>query len=273
MGVALVLLLLVVGSVVFHFVSPWWWTPIASNWGYIDSTLVITFWITGVVFAAVVLFMAYCVYRFRHEPGRKAHYEPENKRLEIWLTVVTSIGVAALLAPGLVVWKQFVTVPKDATEVEVVAQQWYWSFRLPGADGKLGRSDASLVSAENPLGVDPSDQSGADDVIVEANDLYLPVGKPVKMVLRSIDVLHNFYVPEFRAKMDMVPGMVTYFWFTPTRTGSFEVLCAELCGVNHAYMRGYVQVAEQADYDTWLGEQTTFASLQGLQPVKVASQP
>ena len=77
----------------------------------------------------------------------------------------------------------------------------------------------------------PNDPNGQDDVIIEAADLHLPIGKPVKMLLRSIDVLHDFYVPEFRAKMDMVPGSVTYFWFTPTRTGTFEVLCAELCGV------------------------------------------
>ena len=135
MAIAIVLVLVVVGSVLFHLISPWWWTPIASNWGYIDQTLVITFWITGAVFAAVVLFAAYCVFRFRHREGSVAHYEPENRRLELWLTVATSIGVAAMLAPGLVVWARFVTVPNDATEVEVVAQQWLWSYRLPGEDG------------------------------------------------------------------------------------------------------------------------------------------
>ena len=215
MALALVLVLVVVGSVLFHALSPWWWTPIASNWDYIDHTLVITFWITGVVFSAVVLFMAYCVWQFRHKEGSKAHYEPESKRLETWLTVVTGIGVAALLAPGLYVWHQFITVPKDATEVEVIAQQWQWSFRLPGADGKLGTSNSRLVSPENPLGINPEDPNGQDDVVVEAADLHLPIGKPVKMLLRSIDVLHDFYVPEFRAKMDMIPGSVTYFWFTP----------------------------------------------------------
>src|SRR5690606_3558665 len=228
MAIAIVLVLVVAGSVLFHVLSPWWFTPIASNWSYIDNTLVITFWITGIVFAAVVLFMAYCIWRFRHREGTKADYEPECGRLEGWLTVVTAIGVAALLAPGLYVWSQFVSVPDDATEVEVVAQQWQWSYRLPGADGKLGTSEARLISPENPLGVNPEDPAGQDDVIVEAADLHLPVDKPVKMLLRSIDVLHDFYVPEFRAKMDMVPGSVTYFWFTPIRTGTFEVLCAEL---------------------------------------------
>lgn len=262
MAVAAILVVLVLGSVLFHVLSPWWWTPIASNWSYIDTTLVITFWITGLVFVAVVLFMAYCVFRYRHRPGRNAAYDPENRRLEIWLTALTSLGVAAMLAPGLIVWKDFVTVPDDATEVEVVAQQWAWSYRLPGKDGRLGRSGVDWISADNPLGVDPHDPAGADDVIVEGGPLHLPIGQPVKMVLRSIDVLHDFYVPEFRAKMDMVPGSVTYFWFTPTRTGEFEVLCAELCGVGHGFMRGAVMVQDSAEYEEWLGEQTTFAALQ-----------
>lgn len=267
MALALVLVLVVVGSVLFHLFSPWWWTPIASNWDYIDHTLIITFWITGAVFSAVVLFMAYCVWRFRHREGASAHYEPESKRLEWWLTVVTGVGVAAMLAPGLYVWSQFITVPKDATEVEVVAQQWQWNFRLPGADGKLGTSNSRLVSPENPLGVNPDDPNGQDDVIVEAADLHLPVDKPVKMLLRSIDVLHDFYVPEFRAKMDMIPGSITYFWFTPTRTGSFEVLCAELCGTGHGFMRGIVAVDSEQDYQAWLQEQSTFAQLSAPEKV------
>lgn len=260
-GVNVVLLLIVtaVGSVAFHMISPWWWTPIASNWEYIDHTITITFWITGVVFTAVVLFVAYCVYRFHHRPGRRAAYEPENKRLETWLTVVTGLGVAAMLAPGLVVWHQFVTVPGDATEMEVVGQQWQWSYRFPGKDGKLGTFDTRNISAENPFGVNQLDQNGQDDVLVQNEDLHVPLGKPIKVLMRSTDVLHDFYVPEFRAKMDMIPGMVTYFWFTPTREGTFDILCAELCGQGHAYMRGKVVVVPEAEFQAWLGTHTTFA--------------
>ena len=270
MAIALVLVLVVVGSVLFHALSPWWWTPIASNWSYIDHTLTITFWITGAVFAAVVLFMAYCVFRFRHKEGSKAAYEPESKRLEWWLTVITGVGVTAMLVPGLFVWNQFVTVPDDATEVEVIAQQWQWSYRLPGADGRLGTSDSRLINSDNPLGVNPKDANGQDDVVVEAADLHLPIGKPVKMLLRSIDVLHDFYVPEFRAKMDMIPGSVTYFWFTPTRTGTFEVLCAELCGTGHGFMRGIVMIDTPEEYLAWLQEQSTFAQLTAPEQVGAA---
>jgi cytochrome c oxidase subunit 2 len=268
MIIAVVLVLVVVGSVVFHFLSPWWMTPIASNWGYIDSTIIITFWITGAVFAAVILFVAYCAYRFRHQEGRVAAYEPENRRLEGWLTVVTAVGVVALLTPGLFVWAQFVNVPKGTAEAEVVGRQWQWSYRLPGADGKLGGTDIRDVTADNAFGIRPDDPAGKDDVLIDGDFLHLPIGKPVKILLRSIDTLHDFYVPEFRAKMDMIPGMVTYFWFTPTRAGTFEVLCAELCGVGHPYMRGGVVVDTDADYQAWLAKQVTFGK---TGPQKAAS--
>ena len=259
MGVAIALALVAVGTVLFHFMSPWWWTPIASNWGYIDDTIIITFWVTGTVFVAIVLFMAYCVLRFRHREGRQAAYEPENKKLEWWLTILTTVGVAVMLAPGLFVWNQFVTVPEEAMEIEVVGQQWQWSFRFPGNDGVLGTSDARNISDDNSFGLTPDDADGQDDVLIEDSELHLPLDRPIKVLLRSIDVLHDFYVPQFRAKMDMVPGAVTFFWFIPTRTGTFDILCFELCGVGHHTMRGLVVVEEEGDFEAWLQEQPTFA--------------
>ena len=124
MALAVVILLLVIGSVVFHFASPWWFTDIASDWGSIDFTINVTFWITGIVFVLLNLFLAYCVYKFRQKDGHKAVYEPENHKLETSLSVVTTIGVVAMLAPGLFVWASFVTVPENATEYEVMGQQW-----------------------------------------------------------------------------------------------------------------------------------------------------
>jgi len=259
MVVALVLILVAVGTVAFHIFSPWWWTPIASNWGYIDDTILITFWVTGVVFIAVILFMAYCVWRYRYKEGRRAAYEPENTKLELWLTGLTTVGVVVMLTPGLFVWNQFVTVPEGAAEFEVVGQQWQFSFRFPGKDGVLGTSDIRKISDENPFGLNPDDANGKDDVLVEGDELHLPLDQPVKVLLRSIDVLHDFYVPQFRAKMDMVPGQVTYFWFTPTRTGTFDILCFELCGVGHYAMRGKVVVEEESAFKAWLQKQPTFA--------------
>jgi cytochrome c oxidase subunit II len=115
------------------------------------------------------------------------------------------------------------------------------------------------------------DTHGQDDVVIESGELHLPVGKPVKVLLRSVDVLHDFYVPEFRAKMDMVPGMVTYFWMTPIRTGTFDVLCAELCGAAHAQMRTKVIVEEESEYSAWLAQQKTFAELSGRNAVTKAT--
>ena len=266
MPFAVVLILLVVGSILFHVLSPWTFTPLASNWGMVDFTVDITLYVTAVVFIAVNLFMAYCVIRFRHRKGvaSKAKYEPENKKLEAWLTVLTAVGVAAMLTPGLFVWAAFVNVPEEAHEIEAVGQQWHWTYRYPGEDGKFGEVDAERISADNPFGIDPEDPNGRDDRVVMSPEAYLPVDKPVKVMLRSKDVLHNFTVAQFRVKMDLVPGMQTYMWLEPTVTGRYEVLCEEHCGMAHFTMRGAVIVAEQAEFDDWLARQPTFTESQQL---------
>jgi len=261
MFVAVVLVLVIVFSVAFHFWSPWWWTPVASNWGGMDDTIILTFWVTGTVFIAVCLFTAYCVWRYRYQENRKSEYKPEDKKLEIHLTWLTTLGVIAMLGPGLVVWHQYVNVPKDALNVEVVAYQWGWKYRLPGEDGIMGKTEIKFISSENPFGLNLNDPNGKDDLLVDDGDLHLQIDKPVKFLLRSIDVLHNFYVPQFRGKMDMVPGLVTFYWLTPTRTGDFEVLCAEFCGTGHYAMRGRVFVDEEKKYNQWLAQQITFEKM------------
>lgn len=259
MILAIVLVLLVVGSVLFHLLSPWYFTPIASNWSAIDDTISLTFWVTGSVFVAVNLFMAYCVVRYRHRKGHLAHYEPENKKLEGWLIGLTTVGIVGMLAPGLLVWAQFVNVPKDAAVFEAVGKQWHWSYRFPGKDGVLGTVDARYISDKNPFGINPDDPFGRDDVLISSPEVHLPIGKPVKALLRSIDVLHDFAVPQFRVKMDLVPGLVTYVWFTPTRVGKFDLLCEELCGTAHFTMRGKVVVDEERAFQEWLSKYPTFA--------------
>jgi cytochrome c oxidase subunit II len=261
-AVAIVLVLLVAASVLFHFLSPWYFTPIASNWGAIDDTISITFWVTGGVFVVVNLFMAYAVYRYRHRKGGRAHYEPENKKLEWWLLGLTTVGVASMLAPGLFVWAKFVDVPKDAMVVEALGQQWNWMYRFPGADGKLGTVDAKYVSNDNRFGMNPGDPSGQDDVLIASPEVHLPLGKPIKVLLRSNDVLHNFSIAQIRVKMDLVPGLVTHAWFTPMRAGTFELLCEELCGIGHFAMRGRMVIEEDAAFQAWLGGQPTVAQLQ-----------
>jgi cytochrome c oxidase subunit 2 len=234
-------------------------TPLASNWDQMDATLVITLWISVIVFVAIIVFIACAVIRFRYRPERRAAYEPENKKLEWWLIGLTSVGVVAMLVPGLYVWAKFVDIPKDALTFETVGQQWQWSFRFPGKDGKFGSVDATFISVENPFGLHSGNPFGQDDVLVQGNEVHLPLGRPVKVLLRAKDVVHDFYVPHFRVRMDAVPGMVSALWFTPTMTGRFELACSEYCGVGHHTMRGLVVVEEEAAFQAWLTTQPTFA--------------
>jgi cytochrome c oxidase subunit 2 len=260
MGIAIALILIVIGSLVFHFYSPWVATPLASNWGAIDDTITLTFVITGLVFIIINLFIALAVYRYAYHPQRKAKYEPENTKLEIGLILLTSIGIVAMLAPGLMVYKQFVSVPKDALTIEVFGQQWSWSFRLPGKDKTLGLSAVQHISIDNPFGLDPLDPAAQDDVLIHNNRLLLPLNQSVKILMRSKDVLHDFYVPQFRVKMDMVPGTVSFIWLTPTLLGEFEILCAEYCGLGHFNMRGHVEVVPPSEFASWWLSKDTFAA-------------
>jgi cytochrome c oxidase subunit 2 len=258
MGMAVALAAIVAAALLFHVVSPWWLTPLASQWHEMDSTLAITLVITGVFFVGINLFVVYVLLRYRHREGRRAAYQPENRKLERWLTVATSIGIMALLAPGLGVYADYVRPPPDAMEVEVLGQQWQWGFRFAGDDRKFGASEVRFVKGKNRFGLDPDDPAAHGDILVPGNELHLPLNKPVKVLLRSHDVLHDFYVPQFRARMNMVPGMVTWFWFTPTVAGRYEILCAQLCGVGHYNMRGYVVVENETDFKAWLKAQPTF---------------
>jgi cytochrome c oxidase subunit 2 len=258
MSIAIVLVLIALGSILFHVLSPWWFVPLASNWDQMDATLIITLWISAVVFVAIILFTAYAVVKYRYRPERRAAYEPENKKLEWWLIALTSVGIVVMLVPGLYVWAKFVDVPKDAMVVEAVGQQWQWSFRFPGKDAVLGTIEPKLISAQNPFGVKPDDPKGQDDVLVKGGEVHLPLGRPVNILLRAKDVLHDLYVPHFRVKMDAVPGLITRMWLTPTQTGTFEIACAEFCGLGHHTMRGLVVVEPEARFQAWLASQPVF---------------
>jgi cytochrome c oxidase subunit 2 len=139
-------------------------------------------------------------------------------------------------------------------QVEVVGRQFLWYVRYPGPSGRLGRTDPRLLSASNPLGIDPGDPAGKDDVIV-ANDLHLVVGRPVRVRVTSVDVVHSFFLPNFRVKQDAVPGQVVEIWFTPDHTGTYQIACAQLCGVGHYTMRGNVTVESQSAFDEWMRTQ------------------
>ncbi|MQR01969.1 cytochrome c oxidase subunit II [Glaciimonas soli] len=286
MLMAISLIIIVAATLLFHFYTPWWATPLASNWQQMDNTLTITFAITGIFFVAINIFIIYTLLRFRHRKegdaaqlnskgsNHRAAYQPENKKLEYWLIAITSIAIIGLLAPGLFVYAAYIKAPANAIDVEVLGQQWQWHFRFPGADGKLGRTSVALVSASNPFGLDPHDAISQNNILIMTNELHLPLNQPVRMLLHSQDVLHDFFVPQFRARMNMVPGMITSFWFTPTKTGRFEVLCAQLCGVGHYNMRAYVVVDDPATFQAWLKKQPTFAmTLAAAQNVAMSNDP
>ena len=214
--------------------------------------------------------MAYCVFRFRHRKGIRAAYEPENKKLEWWLTIGTGVGVAAMLAPGLFVWHQFVTVPADATEVEVVGQQWQWSFRLPGKDGRLGTSDVRNISSDNPLGLNPNDPNGKDDVVIVERRLAL-AGREAG---QGVAPLHRRPARFLCAR---VPGQDGH----GPRHGHLLLVdarpepersmfsAAELCGIGHPQMRGKVVVDTESDYQAWLEQAKDVRAIVGVKAIKV----
>lgn len=249
--------------IVFNYYSienDFWFPELASNWGALDTATLMTLIISGIVFVGLSLFICYCLVRFRHKENSKAEYQIENNKLESWLAAVTTIGVIILLAPGLMVYSDLINEPEDSLKIEAIGEQWTWSFRLPGADGFFGKTHPKHFDLNNSFGLDPTDQYAQDDILIKSNILHLPIDKAVSLSLRSKDVLHDFYVPQFRVKMDMVPGQLTKLWFEPTIEGRYEILCAEYCGIQHTNMRGLVVVESEEKYKKWLSEQVIFAN-------------
>ena len=257
---AATLVLMVVGAFALALLRPWWFTPLASNWGSIDGIILLSLVLTGLAYAGVNLFLAYSLARYAQGP---AQYIPDDPLLERRLFWFTALGIAVLLAPGLYFYAHLVRPPQPKLTVEVLGQQWLWSYRYPGPDGKLGVTDTARVSPANPFGLDPKDPAARDDVVVVGGPLRLPLGVPVQLLLRANDVIHDFYVPEFRIKMDAVPGMVTRIWLTPTRLGAFQAVCAEYCGLGHARMLGQVLVVSPQEFQAWLEAQPRAAQALG----------
>ncbi len=242
------------------FASSKWRLPesIAAHSAAIDHQFKITLAIIGVGFLLTHGALGYAVWRHRAKNGDQ--YSRGNARVEIILAVITSSVFVALAVTGQKVWSELRLgeMPRDSARIEVVAQQFAWNFRYPGADGKFGStdpalyndSDNSLGARPGPLGIDPLDESGKDDLV--RTSLVIPVNRPINLTLRSKDVIHDFYVPALRLKQDAVPGMKIDIHFTATREGRYEIACAELCGQLHHQMRAYLDVRSQSAYEEWL---------------------
>jgi cytochrome c oxidase subunit 2 len=185
-----------------------------------------------------------------------------SRRTELVLSGALGLTMAlvaegGVLAIGMPVWAEYFDAAPtpDAVQIEVTAQQFMWNVRYPGADGVFGRTQASLIDdATNPIGLDRADPAGKDDVLT-LNEIAVPVNRPVRIRLHAKDVIHSFFLPNFRVKQDAVPGMSPEVVFVPTRTGNYELACAELCGLAHYRMRGFFNVVTQAEFDAWLRAQ------------------
>jgi cytochrome c oxidase subunit 2 len=250
---ALATLVLVVVSTALFF-KPWL-PPLKSDRIAIDKAIWLSLLVTGIVFILTNLLLAYFGWRFADRPGApRAAYWHDDPRLEWTWTLVTAVIMFAFLFGALNLWaKVNRDPPADALLVEVTGQQFAWNVRYPGKDGILGRTNHKIASQENPIGLDKDDPASADDVQL-LNQLYLPQGRPVRVHVRSMDVIHSFFLPNFRVKQDAVPGMTSQIWFTPTETGDFEIACAEHCGLGHYRMRGQVHIVPEAGFEKALSE-------------------
>jgi len=258
MWMAGLVLFILAASVISFVVAAhiWWLQPLASTQGAaMDAMFNAILIVTAIAFVAVHLFLAVSLARYGARGNERAAHWHEHLGAELTWTIVPAIGLIVLGIVGEVVWaKIYSPPPANAQRVEVTARQFQWYVRYPGQDGTFGRSDPKFISPGNPLGLDPADPANKAE-IVTTNDLHLVVNRPVAVRIASVDVIHSFFIPNFRVKQDAVPGRAVEIWFTPDKTGAYQIACAQLCGVGHYTMRGNVTVESQAAFDDWLKKQ------------------
>ncbi len=269
MGLLLTIAILIVTlATVGLFASGYWWFPAPASVHalIVDHQFNISFVVVALAFVVVHIALAFAVWRYRGSRAGKPRYSEGNTRLELAGAILTAAVFVSLAIFGERVWAQLYLsdVPPDALLVEVTGQQFVWNFRYPGQDSKFGATspllyndeDNSPTSRPGPLGIDPKDSTGRDD-LVTVGVMVVPAGRPVKIVLRAKDVTHSFFVPELRLKQDAVPGMKISVHFTPTREGRYEIACTELCGIGHHRMRAFLEVRSQPEFEKWLVEKAT----------------
>lgn len=221
----------------------------------IDNVVVLLHWLMLVLFVGWGLFFIYTLFRFRRGANPVANYHGIkagwSKSLEAAVLLVEVVILVFFSIPAYNARVAAFPAESDATVVRVVGEQFSWNVHYPGPDGKFGKTDIRLVTPENPLGLDRKDPDAKDDLMT-VNQLHLPVDKPVIVHLSSKDVIHSFGLPQMRVKQDAVPGIVHNVWFTPTKTGEWEINCSQLCGLGHYRMRGFYTIHTQADYEAWL---------------------
>jgi cytochrome c oxidase subunit 2 len=240
--------------------------PVAASAhaGQVDQIMVLVHWLMLVLFVGWSAFFVYVLVRFRRSRHPRASYHGVSERWPKAIEGAVLVAEIALLAFFSVpVWSSRVdALPSEdeATVVRVVAEQFSWNVHYPGADRKFGRTAIALIDPDNPLGLDREDPAGKDD-ITTVNQLNMPLGKPVLVILSSKDVVHSFALPQMRVKQDAVPGIVQPVWFTPTLAGQWDIACSQLCGLGHAQMRGLYKVMSADEYQAWLEEEAAYIGL------------
>ena len=258
LAIALVVVLITLLSGYFFWAKTWWFpVDITANYGHaIDHQFMLTLAITGIIFVVAQGALAYAVWRYRDRgDGRKAGYSHGNNKLELTWTAAAAIIFIGLNLMGYHIWAfvHFMGPQPGSMRVEVWGQQFAWYFRYPGPDGKFGPVHVEKVddATGNFLGLDRDRDADSKDDIVTAT-LAIPVNQPVEVILRSKDVTHSFFVRELRLKQDLVPGMEIPIHFTATKVGTYEIACAELCGLGHYKMRAFLNVMQPEDFQKWL---------------------
>jgi len=224
----------------------------------VDHMTILVHWLMLVLFIGWGFFFVFVLFRFRKGANPKASYTGAHgkfaKSTEVAVAVI-EIGILIFYAiPAWATRVKAFPAESQAVVVRVVAEQFAWNVHYPGPDGKFGRTDIKLVSADNPLGLDRSDPNAKDD-ITTINQLNLPVDRPVLVHLSSKDVIHSFGLSEMRVKQDAIPGMTIPVWFIPNRVGEYEIACSQLCGLGHFRMRGFITIQNAADYQKWYDDQ------------------
>jgi cytochrome c oxidase subunit 2 len=258
-------IIVITASLCWPLMAKMWWTPfLASAQGSaFDQHFVLSMVMCALIFIPAQAALAYCIVAFKDKGGAKAVYSHGNNAMEMLWTSLALVFFIGMNVLGQKMWaeQRFTAAPEGSLQVEAVGEQFAWNFRYPGADGKFGKTDYLKVdnSAGNPLGLDPDDPAGKDDVVTST--LVVPVNRPLEMILHSKDVTHNFFVREMRIKQDAVPGMDLRIHFTPNVLtkdrpggGDYEIACSELCGLGHYKMRAYMKVVTQQEYEQFLKE-------------------
>jgi cytochrome c oxidase subunit 2 len=236
------------------------WLPVqaAAHAAEIDRLMTLVHLLMLVLFVGWGAYFVWVLFRFRRRRNAVAHAAGAKGRAAFWVEVGVVVAEAALLVGmALPLWFQRTSAEpphQDALAIRVVAEQFVWNVHYPGADGRFSGTSLSLVSIENPLGLDRKSPFGADD-IWSLSELHLPVNRPVVIQLSSKDVIHSFGIPAMRVKQDAIPGLLSPVWFTPTLEGRFDIACSQLCGLGHHRMRGLIVVESEAAFAKWLASE------------------